>query len=90
MSRQKSWNDAIVRLDLVPCFETWTIAELDVVFERKVREVKHAKSLTRQLEGKQVSQVGTAHTSPTKDIHNIVDHSSSVTITRRWNVSSTL
>jgi hypothetical protein len=74
---------------LVPCFETKTIAELDVVREKAARGVKHAKSRTRQLESSQIAQVGIINITPTKDKHNIVDDGSSMTLTGRWNTSST-
>jgi hypothetical protein len=52
--------------------------------------IKHAKWLTRQLEGGQVIQVGFVTTTPTKDIHNIVDNGNSMTFTMRRNASNTV
>jgi hypothetical protein len=90
MSHLKPWNDATFRLDLVPYFETGTIPELDVVCEQRARVVKHAKSLTRQPEGNQITQVGIFSTTPTKYIHNIPNDGSSMTFAGRRDVSSTL
>jgi hypothetical protein len=59
------------------------------VNEERVR-FKHAESLTRQLEGRQITQIGSVDATPTKDIHNIIDEGSSVTFTGRRNVTSAL
>ena len=42
------------------------------------------------LESRQITQIGSIHATPTKDIHNIIDEGSSVTFTGRRNVASTL
>ena len=41
-------------MDLVLYLETQSIAELDIVCER-VHEVEHAKLLTRQVQGSQIT-----------------------------------
>ena len=40
---------------------------------------EHAKSLTRQVKGKQIIQISFVCAEPTKDIHNTIDNDSSVT-----------
>src|SRR6266403_1908224 len=37
LSRQKPWYDTPFRLDLVPCLEMWTISELDVHLNERMR-----------------------------------------------------
>jgi len=46
VSRQKPWHEPAFRLDLVPCFETKTTAELDIECERGKHVVQYARSLT--------------------------------------------
>ena len=58
--------------------------------ERGVHAIQHAESLTRQLEGRQITQIGSVNATPTKDIHNIIDEGSSVTFTGRRDVAGTL
>ncbi len=58
--------------------------------ELGARAVQQAKSLTRQLESRQITQVGSVDATTTKDIHNIIDEGSSVTFTGRRNIPSTL
>jgi hypothetical protein len=60
------------------------------VSEECVELNRHAKSLTRQLEGGQIIQAVSVDTAPTKDIHNIVDEGSSMTLTGRGSESDTL
>jgi hypothetical protein len=50
---------------------------------------QHAKSLTRQLKGIQIIRIGYAR-EPAKDIHNIIDEDSSMTMTGRRNGPSAL
>ncbi len=54
VARQKPWHDTTFRLDLVRCLEMWSIAELDIVFER-THEAEHAQQLTRQVQGSQIT-----------------------------------
>src|SRR6266404_2537295 len=37
VSRQKPWHEASFRLDLVLCFEMWSIAELDIHLNERMR-----------------------------------------------------
>jgi hypothetical protein len=62
VSHPKPSHDPTFRLDLLPCFRTWTIAELDAVCEQGAHAVQHAISLTRQLESSQITQVGSIDT----------------------------
>jgi hypothetical protein len=66
MTRPSSW-------DLVPYFETWSIAALDVVCERAAHAVQHAKSLTCQI-----SQIASVDAIPAEDMQYIIDEGDSV------------
>jgi len=52
--------------------------------------VQYAKSLTRQLERSQITQVGSVDATATKDIHNIIDEGGSMTLAGGRNVPSAL
>jgi hypothetical protein len=52
--------------------------------------VQYSTSLTRQLEGSQITQVCSVDATSTEDIHNIVYQGSSVPLSGRWNIPSAL